>query len=309
MTTTFKLSSSRQRFNNGCGIDVNSGSMGGLVNITTSADFSLVPPTTFNMYYFIYVIKTDSVINVTLPSSTDVTTGWKARIILVSAANTGIINLISAGSNIGTLSSVGLKYIGVEIQLVNISGILYRITYFIGNTTGEQLLIPYNIVSGNIVPTIRPYYAYKFFSYSGLAGSASIDGNTTTLVAIPWDSNTPGRYVDQFAFDTSVSTRIYPTIISAVVRVNVCVYVNSTGGATNVNTLSVRQNGSSFTIASTVTSTSPAGSQILYLTCGAFAASTATNYIEIMIGKSTASVGSNLVDRISTYLFAEYFYL
>lgn len=308
-TTAFRLSNTREVFNSNCGIDVNSGSLGGTVIITTSTDFSLIPPTTFDKYYYIYIVNTDATINVTLPDTANVTRGWRARFILNSSANTGVINFLASGATfIGFISSA-LSSSGAEVQFSNVSGYPYKITYYVGNTTSSaQRMITYDIFNGvTTIPIVKPLTAMQFFSFSGLAGSTTIDGNTTTPIAIPWDSNTPGRYIDNQYFDNSISTRITALPSEFYIRLTACIYVNTAGGATAITIAQFRINGGASGITSEVSvgTISNSATQVINIITSSLYATTGT-YYELKIGKAATSGGTNIVDRVNSYLFVEY---
>lgn len=305
-TNTFRYSNSRIQATN-LSFDTNTGSLGSMISITTSTNFSLVPPTSFSKYYHIYVVNTNSTINVTLPDVADVARGWRAKIILNSSANTGILNIFAAGSIfVGRISSQ-LASAACEVQFVNVSGSPYRITYYNGNTNSAiQRMILYSTTNSLSTPKIKPLSSMQFFSYSGNAGSTTINANTTTQQIIPWEVATPGRFVDSDFFNTTNINNLTPTYPSFNVKIVICLYINATGGATNINVARLSLNGTATSVLAQVSSGTLANVATQVLRITAYFNSTSPNFVRLQIGKTATSVGTNIVDRVNTYLFAEY---
>lgn len=304
-SSSFRLSNSRV-VGSGLGVDVNAGSLGSMVEITTSSNFSLVPPTTFDKYYYIYLIKTNSTINVTLPDSTNVAVGWRARLILNSSANTGVINLLNAASSfIGTISA-NFAESGVEVCLVNTTSTPYKLNYYYGNSnsTTSRLTI-YTRIGTEIVPLIKPLSAMRFFSYSSNS-IGTLNANLVGTVTVPWEVGTTGRYVDNNYFDTTINTNITPNYPSFNVKIFACVYVNASGGATSVTIARLSLNGTGTIISQQVNlgTISNTATQVINIT--GYFVSTSPNFVQLQVGKTVLSSGSNIIDRTSTYIIAEY---
>jgi hypothetical protein len=305
--SSFRLSNSRMVFNSGGGIDTNSGSLGTAVTFATSSNFSIIPSASFSRYYHIYIIQTNANITVTLPTTSNVNLGWRAKFILVSAAATGILNFSNGVTTQGRINSANFGTIGCEIQLVT-SPSTYFFNYYLSNTlTNSQFANLYYAVSGitNPLPTLKTLSYGKFFSYSGLSGSPTINGNSTTPVVIEWLAATPGRYVDDDVFNTAISTRIQTRIIGVLV-ITTLLTVNAIGGATNITTVSALVGGSvSTTLENEVGTISTSGNQVVK-TKTVVLVSAVPGTFELRINKAATSIGSNPVDRANTYLIAEF---
>lgn len=305
--SSFKLSNSRVILNTGGSIDTNSGSLGTAATLATSANFSIVPTASFSRYYHVYIIQTDANITVTLPTTVNVSLGWRAKFVLVSAASTGVLNFSDGSTTQGLINSAGYGTIGCEIQLVTAPS-TYFFNYYPSNTSANAPFANlYYSTAGitNLLPVLKPLSYGKFFSYSGLAGSPSINGNNTVPQTISWLSGTPGRYVDADVFDTTVATRIQPKIVGTLVITSIIV-VNAAGGATNVTNFSIAISGVSNTVFENETGTvSLSGTQVVK-TKSVFIVSIVGSYYEIRINKAATSGGTNLVDRVNTYLIAEF---
>lgn len=302
-TSAFRLSNNRLAVG---GIDTNSGSLGTAVTLVTSSNFSIIPTSSFSRYYHIYIVQTDADITITLPTTTNVVLNWRAKFVLVSAAATGILRFSDGTTVQGLISTANFGTIGCEVQLVT-SPSTYVFNYYFSNlNTNTQLAYIYYSTAGitNLVPTLKPFSFGKFFSYSGLSGSPTINGNNTAVQIIPWLSGTPGRYVDDNVYDTTANTRVqfrFPGVIN----ITAVIVVNSVGGASAINRVTSLVNGVAAAIAENEISTiSLSGSQVIK-TKATFSGALGT-YYEIAISKTATSAGSNPVDRVNTYLFAEY---
>lgn len=303
-TSNFRLSNSRISASR-LGVDVNNGSLGSMITINATANFSLVPPTTFSRYYYIYVVNTNATINITLPGTANIARGWRARIILISSANTGFINLIDAvGTFIGSISSA-LAQSGVEIVFTDIANQRFRIIYYYGNTnTAAQRMITYDTSNNAIVPFVKPLSAMQFFSYSDNT-VGTLNANIAGAVIIPWVGTT-GRYVDTNYFNTATASNITPTEPNFIIKISACVYVNATGGATAVTIARLSLNGTTTVIPQQVTSGTIANTSTQVLNIIGYFISTTPNFVNLQVGKAATSVGTNIIDRVNTYILAEY---
>lgn len=310
-TITTSDSNIAEKFNKNGGVDITIGSIGGLATITTSSSFNL--GTIFgteNIPYNI-VVNTDAAINITLPTSPQIIRGWKVRIILISAANTGSIRILRQPAvAIGFISSV-YNTPSVEIKFTNVSvASQFRITYFVGNSNSNtQRIINFGINSNNpVVPVLSPLSYMRFFSYSGTSGSASINANVTTLATIPWEVGTPGRFVDTRYFNTSINNRIQLSV-QGNYRIEACIYVNAAGGATPINIARMLFDGTVIANAQVSLGTiSNTSTQVIYITLPSTSIVNlpVTNFVVLSIGKTAISAGTNIVDRVNSYIFAEY---
>jgi len=306
--SAFRLSNVRLTLASNGSIDTNSGSLGSSARLSTSSNFSIIPTAAFSRYYHIYIIQTDANITVTLPTTTNVSLGWRAKFILVSAAATGALNFTDGTTTQGRIDSAGYGTIGCEIQLVT-SPSTYFFNYYPSNPlNNSQYASLYFTSTGiaNTIPVLKPLSYGKFFSYSGLSTSLPvINGNNTVPQVIGWLAATPGRYVDSDVFDTTVATRIQPKVLG-MLNITTLIVVNSSGGASNITNVSIAINGVSNTIyENEVATISLSGTQVIR-TKSSFVCNTVGNYFEIRINKAAISGGSNPVDRASTYLLAEF---
>lgn len=294
-----------EKFNRNGGVDITIGSIGGLATITTSGSFNL--GTIFgteNIPYNI-VVNTDAAIDITLPTSPQVIRGWRVRIILISQANTGSIRFIGASTVLGAIFSTYSNIYSVELYFIDIAPFIYLVNYFTSNSSNNIQRIIYNSNIFLNAQILSPLPIAKFFSYSGLSTSTTINGNLTGLVTIPWEVGTPGRYVDNRFYLTTVNTRIQ-TSRTCTMRIEACIYVNATGGATPINSVRFLLNGSTvITSQISLGTISNTSTQVIYITTPLYT-SNSSNYAELQIGKTAISAGTNIVDRVNSYIFAEY---
>jgi hypothetical protein len=287
-------------------IGVNGAQLGQTANITTSADISLVPGvnvTGLTKFVNKYNIITNSAITVTLPSPSDVTIGWRCKIILTSSANTGILTInnhlavMEAILN-ANMASVTLNYGSVELVLVNSGTNLWRAAYLI-----PRLQNGLGVLAGgtNLTPFYKPTNNGQYFSYSG----ASVNVNNTTAQAIPWTVGTLGRYVDSQYFNPAPAsnTQLVPlrNFIAEVVAV---VFIDNAGGATTANlTAEIFLNGGgvlqSGRVVNANSQTISSDIAIEFIIIMPFLSA---NFYELKIGKSLASVGTNPTNGTLTYI-------
>ena len=103
-------------------IYVGGGAIGESVQLTSTVDFSLVPPSVFTKYYNVYEVSTNNSIIITLPSPSDVELGWNCRISMISSTGSGSIEIRNnLGVKVGLLVSNplnGSARSGVVLTLV-----------------------------------------------------------------------------------------------------------------------------------------------------------------------------------------------
>ena len=283
-------------------VSTGTGVLGGLVKITSSSNFSIVPGvnvTGLTSYYGIYEVITNSAITVTLPAAANVTDGWKCRFVLYSSANTGSLNIVSSTSaTVASLDSATNVYNFCGCILANSTNALWKTFY--GRLRTNGLLCP--------VYNTSKFLSYKTVNmgrFTAFSGTTAVNVNTGTAVKIPWEVGYPGRYADPafFVNNPSSNTRIQFTQAGLYVFVRAFVVIDSTGGSaiTSSNTslafyvdgtpsLFIRQ----FT---TLASATPTGPYVLTYE-GTLDSS---SYIELGVLK-TVTAGTNLTIPASTFV-------
>jgi hypothetical protein len=208
------------------------GRMGGMVIITTSSAFNLTPGvnvTGLNGYFYEYIIITNSVVAVTLPLDSALPEGWRCKIIAYSPARTGVVVLLTdASTRMGLLDSSFGTYNTCELMKSGNTNSLWRTSY--GQMKSIGGLIRYSTFSPPY-PIIKPLNAVQFFSFSG---STPVDVTTTfpNPVKIPWEFNSPGRFVDTdyFVSAPASNTRIQVTT-TCFARIRIVIPIDNTNGA------------------------------------------------------------------------------
>lgn len=281
--------------------DVRGGSLGETVVLTgVTLSFSLVPgvgPITFSKFYNVYVVQTNTPnINITLPT-VEANIGWYCRIDLISTTGAGSL-LISNGASIvatlnsnSTFGSVQTSVTLVKITASNGWATLYSTPIRAGSTQ-----IPTITKNGILV---RSYVTGRFFSFCDVAAGTVINANTTTDVALRW-INPTGQFLDTSFYTVASSTRITALITGSYSFAGIIAITNA-GGATQTNIrIRPRLNGTTFlTSFNVVTSQIQLFTAGVYYLEGAFVLN-ANDYIEIMVGKSATSGGTNPVDLANT---------
>jgi len=281
--------------------DISTGSLGETVILSgITLSFSLVPGVSalgLTKYYNVYVVQTNTPnINITLPT-VEVATGWYCRIDLTSTAGTGSL-LISNGATIvaGLNSNSTFGSVQTSVTLVKIGGTNSWATMYSVPASGTAIQTPIITRTGLLM---KNYISAKFFSFCDVLGSGVINVNTTADVALRW-VNPNGRYFDTAFYNVVSNTRITALIAGSYSFAGI-IGINNVSSA-NLNNLRIRPrlNGLTF-----LTSFSVVASQIqlfasgVYYFEGAFVLA-ANDYVEILIGKSAISVGTNPVDLANT---------
>jgi hypothetical protein len=210
-------------------VGVNECSLGGEVTISSAANFSLIPGvnvTGLTRYYNTYNIATDATISVTLPGTADVKRGWKCKVVLYSAAATGVVNLIS-GATIASISSTLSGYNFCELTMTNSANNLWRVSYSYLNIPASRFISYSSSGFPSLIPTTRP----AFFAFSGSSPTNSVNVQSATKVMIPWAFGYPGRYVNPIFFNPApaVNTQIVP-LVTMNVKITLGIFLNTTGG-------------------------------------------------------------------------------
>lgn len=284
-----------------CGdIYVGGGSIGESVQVTSTANFSLVPPTVFSKYYNLYEVSTNNAIIVTLPSPTNVELGWSCRISMISSTGTGSIEIRD-----------------------HLGGVVARLTSNIAAGQARQSVVLTLVEStpawcaGYQVPTLgtstqvlvmdaQP--SFKLLNYGtlySLISNAGTSVNTTTDVAIQWNNPT-NLFIDNDYYTFSGSNSRINAVVSGVFKFNSIIGINNVALATLTNLrIRPRINGVTFVTSFIVylTPISAFASGVYWLNCMVYMA--AGSYLEIMVGKSATSVGTNPLDA-STSIRVQY---
>jgi hypothetical protein len=280
--------------------DVRGGCLGETVVLSAvTLNFSLVPgvgPINFTKYYNGYVVQTNVAINITLPT-VEVTIGWYCRIDLVSTTGAGSIAISNGAINVATLNSNStFGSVQTSVTLVKIAGTNSWATMYSVPIRGGSTQMPVITPNGMLM---RSYISGRFFSFCDTVAGTVIDANTTTDVPLRW-INATGQFIDSAYYSVVSSTRI-TFLVTGSYSFGGIIGISNAGLATQANIIiRPRLNGVTFlTSFSVVTGTIQAFTNGVYYFEGAFAL-TAGDYIEIMVGKTVLSAGTNPVVLGST---------
>lgn len=281
-------------------ITINGGALGEMVSVTASANFSLVPPTTFSKYYNVYEVTAETTITITLPSPTNVTLGWYCRISLISATGAGKLLIVDhLGADVATLdsnTSFGKVRASVTLTLVEATPAWCE-AYSVPSVGGTLQMI-----ASNTYPTYKQFNFGLLFSRC----SSAVDVNSLIDVALPWNNATNLTFDSEYYSFAGGNSRVN-SLISGVYHYSCIIGIANTLLATQTNLLiRPRINGTTFVssfivFASTI---QPFTDGVYWLDCEVYM--TAGSYLEIMVGKSLISVGTNPVDNVNTCIYAEY---
>jgi hypothetical protein len=281
-------------------IAVSGGSLGEMVSITATGSISLVPGVSgLTKYYSVYEVSTNTTIAVTLPSPTDVAKGWYCRINLISSTGVGSMTIVShLGATVAFLSnniSFGRSQSSVSLTLIDSVP-----------TWAEAYSVP--AVGGVLqIPAMNGLPAFKQFNFGQLFSrcSASVNANTITDVAIPWNSATNIVIDNDYYTFTGGNSRI-GSVLSGVYRYDAIIGINIVGSTLTNLRIRPRINGTTFLTGFVVflASINPFASGVYCFNCEVYMA--AGSYLEIMVGKSAVSAGTNPVDATNSAVWVEY---
>lgn len=305
MTTIVPYVNNNRTIMNG-DVLVSGGVIGESIAISATSDFSLSPTLTPALlkYYNVYVITAETARIVTLPSpkvaaTGDVHLGWYCRIDLLSNIGTGSLSIRDhLGQNVATLNAnpaFGKVQSSVTMTLLEATP-LWCAGYGVP-TRGSISQIP--ITNGSIV-FVRSNFG-KLYSAIDLL----VNVNTIVDVALEWDNPTnlvidPGYYSfsgsgARINFRVAGMYRIYLTLGIDIVLL---------ATLTNIR-IRPRVNGATYLTNFTVYRATilPYASGVYWLDCINYF--NASDYVEIMVGKSLVSVGSNPTNS-NTAIMVEY---
>ncbi len=275
-------------------IDTGNSSAGGFVRIENPGASINIDPSAgiLTEYYGIYYIVSDVDTTVILPSSSSLIKGWSCRLILKSNTNSSLIIKNSSGSNVAVLSSTSTTSLRMIDMIFVRSSITWYSLKYISSTITRSISITgdnhesygnYSIASSN------------FFSFSGAPGS-TLNVNTTTFVNIPWSNTTTGYFTDGLFFRHNTLT---PSIINVIrpccVRIQAIIAINSAGGATAINQISM-PNGAGAINVGTVSQIATNVYEYTFDTLN-FVSNAS---FSIGVRKTAVSGGSNLLDQGNT---------
>lgn len=285
---------------------VDNGVLGESVTINAITSFSLVPITNPNLdkYYNVYIVVTETVITITMPGPMvagigNVSLGWYCRIDLIS--NTGAGSIIindNNGVTIGRLNSNALGQVRSSVTLTLVEVLpLWCVAYgipFVG--TIDQM--PTTTTNGIVLR--KSNYGIL---YSLINGTPNV--NTTVDVALPWNNPT-NLIIDTDFYSFSGGNSRINAVVSGMFRFSITIGVNISLLSTLTNLrIRPRLNGITFIGSFTVYNASilPYASGVYWLDCITYIP--AGSYVEIMVGKTAVSVGTNPMD-INTAVYVEY---
>lgn len=282
-------------------LSVTNGSIGENVTINATGNFSIVPNVSLQLdvYYNVYTVNTNTPIIITFPSATDVSIGWSCRVNLVSSTGNGSINIVNhLGATIAALAS--------NPSAGNIRSSVYLTLMTTAPLWCEAYSIPDLGLSNQTVildggPMLKPINFGNVFAYS----ATSVNANTTTDVAIPWDGLI-SRFIDTDYYNIVSNTRITAQR-TGIAKIIAFIGVSSISSATLTNLrIRPRYLGATYLTSFIVnTGTILPFNTGSYMFTGMFYLNTG-EYIEIMIGKSATSVGTNPTSVINTLVHVEY---
>lgn len=272
-------------------IYVGGGSVGESVQLTSTANFSLVPPTVFSKYYNLYEVTTNNAIIVTLPSPTNVELGWSCRINMISSTGAGSIEVRNhLGAVVARLiSNVAAGQARQSVMLTLVESTPAWCAGYQVPTSGTSR----QVLSMDAQPSFKPINYGTLYS---LIDNPGTNVNTTSDVAIEWDNPT-NLFVDNDYYSFSGSGARINTAFSGVYKFNAIIGINNVALATLTNLrIRPRINGTTFVTSFIVylTPINAFASGVYWLNCMVYM--TAGSYLEIMVGKSVTSVGTNPLD-------------
>lgn len=291
----------RTLFNNAI-VDTNNASLGGIATISTpGATLNLEPNVgILNKYYYIYYVTTNVSTTVTLPVIANLIKGWKCRLILYSSAGTGsLVVQDSAGTSLFTLTTPNtvarpsVEVFAVKgttnnwIYIYNMYNVLQKTIFTVAGTNS---LVPAAMTVG------------KFVAYSGAVGS-TINVNSTTLIPIPWSSSVTGFFQDNVYFSLSGTSSIITCMKTSFMKIKALIFVGNQGGATSINRANLLIKGLSQNFEVMQGTISTTTSIVWELT--ALCSASVGNSIEIRVGRSSFSGGTNPLDQGSTCIFIQ----
>ena len=283
---------------NGYLIDTNNASMGGLVTViaTTPVTLPLDPSLgTFEEYYFIYYIKTDVAVTLTMPNTANVSRGMGIRVILNSVTGLGTITI---NDQSGLLTSM-VASTTQSMVCVDIYNTINNLNWSLSRYLFDVPQIRRFVVNPSKALITKELTITNFCAYSAAPGS-TLNVNSTTPVAVPWSTTQPGYFVDNVYLTHSA---VNPTRITALTAVTLLVkiltFVNNAGGATAINRIGIRVNGGTIGFGeNTLGTISPSATtsvETLYNT-----SIVSGNFIEILVYKTAVSGGTNLLNQGNT---------
>lgn len=279
---------------------VNNGVIGEPINITATGDISLVPGVTpglgLTKYYNSYIINTNAIITVTLPSPIvagigNVALGWYCRIDLVSTTGVGAITIVDHLTQVvGRLNAnttVAKVLSSAVITLVEATPVWCAAYGLPSYGTPNQMAT----TTSTGIQLRRASYG-KMYSLT----NGSVDVNTTVDIALPWN-NATNLVLDTNYFSFAGANSRINFLTTGMYRIYVTIGINIVLLATLTNLrIRPRVNGVTFLSNFTVYNATilPYASGVYWLDCINYF--TAGDYVEIMVGKSATSIGSNPTD-------------
>lgn len=260
-----------------------------------------VAPLSLTKYYTTYSIQTESVINITLPSSANVGLGWYTRIDLITNTGSGQINILNnLSTQIARLNGNSGAQQRSSVTLTLITTTTYSVLYSMP-LFGAARRMPILTNAGVLV---RSSVLANFFSYCDVSTGVVINANTTTSTPLRW-INPNGQFIDSTYYSVVANTRITYAQTGAYKFTGI-IGINNAGGASLTNLrIRPRLNGVTFlTSFSVVTGTILPFATGTYMFDGIFSV-TAGDYIEITVDKSVVSGGTNPVDLVNTCMRIE----
>jgi len=281
-------------------LDVNAGYLGesvSITNVTTNVSLELgIAPLLLTKYYSTYTIQTESAITVTLPTSSNLNIGWYTRIDLISNTGTGSITVLNGVSNIAQLNGntiTARQRASVNITLIDSTTYvsLYSLPLY-----GTSNLLPLYTSNGI---SLRNNIFCCFFSYCDISSGTPIDANVSISVPLRW-INPTGQFFDSSFYTIANNTRI-TVLATGSYKFSGIIGINNSGGSTQANTI-IRPllNGTTFLTSFNITpGTINSFADGVYMFDGIFNLN-ANDYIEIVVGKTIVSSGTNPVDLANT---------
>jgi hypothetical protein len=290
-------------------IDINSGQLGDFVSINNVvSNISLVPGVNvadLSQYYSFYSITTNAAITVTLPSPSNVQTGWKCVIDLISSTGAGSLTIVdhtaSAVAVLSANTTFGQSLCGVEMQLIN-DILLWRSSYTVPTKGSPTQLLS---CTSTGMPIAKPIGIGMYYSACDTIVGAAINVNTLTPTALRW-VDPLGKYQDDAYYQTVSDTRIQ-ALVAGFYRATCIVGITTVVPATQANLLiRARVNGGLFVNSETITAAnvSPFTDGIYQIECSM--PLLVNDYFEIMVNKTIISGGGNPVDLPNTRIIVRY---